>query len=70
MTPKSHSILYDIAPEFCRCMPWQQSWKADKPGWCASCDLPFNDVKSKAREVCLKTEGCLLLPDHEGECDA
>lgn len=51
----------------CSCLPFEQSWSPKTPGWCASCGLPFATY-SRAREVCLKTEGCLLLPDHEGEC--
>ena len=53
----------------CRCLPFQQSWRAETPGWCATCGLPFTTFL-KAREVCLKTEECLLLPDHEGSCDS
>ncbi len=65
MTSNRPSILHDI---YCPCKPWQQSWRAETPGVCATCGWPFKTY-SRAREVCLKTEGCLLLPDHEGECD-
>lgn len=52
----------------CDCKPWEQSWKRESPGWCGTCGNPFGDGLDKAREVCLKTEGCLLLPEHEGRC--
>lgn len=53
----------------CACKPWQQSWHAETPGKCATCGYSFKPYL-RAREVCRKTVGCLLLPDHEGECTA
>lgn len=34
----------------CTCLPFQQSWRKETPGWCATCGLPFATY-SKAREV-------------------
>lgn len=53
--------------DYCACKPWEQSWLRDVPHECARCGLPFRTAL-RAREVCLKTESCLLLPEHEGEC--
>ena len=51
----------------CACKPWQQSWKAETPGVCTTCGLPFVPYSS-ARETCDKTSRCLLLPGHDGKC--
>ena len=64
----SYGINQLAAAEWCACKPWEVRWRPDNPGWCSGCDRPFNDGRNKARAVCVKTEGCLLLPDHEGDC--
>ena len=61
--------IVNIIGEPCRCKPWEQSWRPETPGWCATCVRPFAG-SIEARRVCLSTPGCLLLPDHDGPCDS
>jgi hypothetical protein len=60
-------LVLGVVHAQCRCKPWEQSWHPTTPGVCSTCGGTFAPY-SKAREVCLKTEGCCLLPGHEGEC--
>jgi len=48
----------------CACLPFQQSWKRETPGWCGTCGLPFGDGLNKAREVSAE-EYAMLAEDDE-----